>query len=126
MLDFVEFYVCCKDRSFENVLEYYYDLGCCVQPREGKNGMEGGHSHRSFKELLWSWYALARDRSTREPCKCGRNTDIGQSSPIDWVWLSALSAACKPRDRWFDSQSGHMPGLWARSPGGGMQEATTH
>ena len=26
----------------------------------------------------------------------------------------------------FDSQSGHMPGLWARLLVGGMREATTH
>ena len=26
----------------------------------------------------------------------------------------------------FNSQSGHMPGLQARSPAGGMWEATTH
>ena len=27
---------------------------------------------------------------------------------------------------WFDSQLGHMPGLWARSLVGGMCEATFH
>ena len=27
---------------------------------------------------------------------------------------------------WFNSQLGHMPGLWARSLVGGAQEATTH
>ena len=26
----------------------------------------------------------------------------------------------------FDSQSGHIPGLWTRSPAGGVREATTH
>ena len=34
--------------------------------------------------------------------------------------------ACEPKGRWFYSQSGPMPGLWARSPVGGAQEATTH
>ena len=33
---------------------------------------------------------------------------------------------CEPTGCWFDSQSGHMPGLQARSPDGGVQEATTH
>ena len=27
---------------------------------------------------------------------------------------------------WFDSQLGHMPGLGARSPAGGVRAATTH
>ena len=42
------------------------------------------------------------------------------------VWLSGLSAsACELKYHWFDSQSGHMPVLGARSPIGGVQEATT-
>ena len=36
----------------------------------------------------------------------------------DWV------LACEPKGCRFDSQSGHIPALWARSPVGGMQEAT--
>ena len=31
---------------------------------------------------------------------------------------------CETKGCWFDSQSGHMPGLQARSPMGGAQEAT--
>ena len=42
------------------------------------------------------------------------------------VLLSGLSAGCKPKGHWFNSQSGHMPGLQARSPVGGAREATTH
>ena len=30
----------------------------------------------------------------------------------------------KPKDRWFNSQSGHTPGLWARSLVGGVWEET--
>ena len=43
----------------------------------------------------------------------------GWCGSVDWVPL-----ACEPKGCWFDSQSGHMPGLWARSLVGGMQEAT--
>ena len=32
------------------------------------------------------------------------------------VWLTGLSIGLRTNGRWFDSQSGHMPGLWARSP----------
>ena len=42
------------------------------------------------------------------------------------VWQSGLSMACKPTGHQFNSQLGHMPGLQARSPMGGTQEATTH
>ena len=41
-------------------------------------------------------------------------------SSVDWA------QACERKGCWFNSQSGHMPGLQARSPVGGMQEATTH
>ena len=34
------------------------------------------------------------------------------------VWLSGLSASPRTKDWRFDSQSGHMPGLQARSPVG--------
>ena len=44
----------------------------------------------------------------------------GWCGSVDWV------QACEPKGRWFDSQSGHMPGLQARSPVGGTKEATTH
>ena len=49
-----------------------------------------------------------------------------QSQPQPWlVWLSGLSAGLRTeRLRWFDSQSGHVPGLPARSPVGGVWEAT--
>ena len=43
-----------------------------------------------------------------------------------WCGSVGWALACKPKGHWFDSQSGHMPGLQARSPVGGTQEATTH
>ena len=42
------------------------------------------------------------------------------------MWLSGLSAGCEPKGCWFDSLSGHMLGLWARSTVGAMWEAATH
>ena len=44
----------------------------------------------------------------------------GWSGSVDWV------LAWEPKGCWFKSQSRHEPGLWARSPGGGVGEATTH
>ena len=32
------------------------------------------------------------------------------------LWLSGLNKGCEPKGCWFNSQSGHMPGLRARSP----------
>ena len=45
---------------------------------------------------------------------------FGWCGSVDWV------LACEPKGYWFDSQSGHMPGLQARFPTQGMREATTH
>ena len=42
----------------------------------------------------------------------------GWCGSVDWA------PACEPKDRWLDSLSGHMPGLQARAPVGGVQEAT--
>ena len=43
-----------------------------------------------------------------------------------WCGSVDRALACEPKGRWFDSQSGHMPGLWTRSLVGIIQEATTH
>ena len=42
------------------------------------------------------------------------------------VWLSGLSAILKTQRFQCNSQWGHMSGLQARSPVGGVHEATTH
>ena len=44
----------------------------------------------------------------------------GWCGSVDWA------LACEPKSHQFDSPSGHMPGLWARSPVRGAWEATTH
>ena len=43
-----------------------------------------------------------------------------------WCGSVDCARASKPKGCRFDSQSGHTPGLWARSPAGGAWEATTH
>ena len=43
----------------------------------------------------------------------------GWCSSVDWV------QALEPKGCWFDSRSGHMPGLKARSPVGDAWEVTT-
>ena len=45
---------------------------------------------------------------------------FGWCGSMDWV------RACETKGHWFASQSDHMPRLWARSPVGSIQEATTH
>ena len=44
----------------------------------------------------------------------------GWCGSVDW------GQAWEQKGCWFDSRSGHMPGLQARSPVGGVREATTH
>ena len=54
------------------------------------------------------WHVLVK---ASPPCP-------GWCGSVDWA------PVCKPKGRWFDSQSGHMPGWQARSPVG--HETTTH
>ena len=49
-----------------------------------------------------------------------RKISPGWCGSVDWA------PTCEPKGCWFDSQSGYMPGLWARSPIGGVREATAH
>ena len=47
----------------------------------------------------------------------------------EWLWLvgpNGLSVCLPPKGPPVKSQSGHTPGLQARSPVGGVQESTTH
>ena len=61
-------------------------------------------------------------------CSCGglhswsplKKKSPGWCGSVDWV------LACESKGHWFYSQAGHMPGLQARSPVGGVWEATTH
>ena len=41
-----------------------------------------------------------------------------QCGSVGWA------SSCKAKSCWFNSWSRRMPGLWARAPVGGMQEAT--
>ena len=56
---------------------------------------------------------------------CFTTIKKNQSSP-GWCGLVDWTLACEPKDHWFYSQSGHMPGLWARYAVGDAREATTH
>ena len=44
----------------------------------------------------------------------------GWCGSVHWV------LACEPEGCWFDSQTRHKPGLYTRSPVGGLWEATSH
>ena len=51
-------------------------------------------------------------------CTCSQ--EISSFRILPWlVWLRGLTAGVRKKGRQFDSQSRHMPGLWARSPVGG-------
>ena len=49
---------------------------------------------------------------------------IAKFSP-DWCGSVDWVPAYQPQGYWFDSQSGHMPGLQVGSPSGGMWKATS-
>ena len=49
------------------------------------------------------------------------NEEKALTGVVQWI-----EHHCYPEGRWFSSQSRHMPGLQARSPGWGAWEATPH
>ena len=53
-------------------------------------------------------------------------TPIIKTVPLSPGWCGSVdwAPACEPSGCQFDSQSGHMPGLLARSPAGGLWEGT--
>ena len=54
---------------------------------------------------------------TYKPLKRSKILKVVKKRQAPWlVWLSGLSAGCEPKGHRFESQSGHMPGLQARSP----------
>ena len=59
--------------------------------------------------------------------KINHNTLLQKSSELVLAgvaqWIE-YQPACEPKGRQINSQSGHMPGLWARSPVEGIWEAT--
>ena len=56
------------------------------------------------------------DTSKGKVKKQGVSLDLCGS--VGWVLSHKLKGL------WSDSRSGHMPGLWAKSPGGGVRGAT--
>ena len=63
-----------------------------------------------FPDVTDKYWHLNPLRVSESPGWCGS---------VDWV------TAWEPKGCWFNSQSGHMPRLQARSPVGNAQEATT-
>ena len=52
----------------------------------------------------------------------GKNTFKKFTNSPDWYGSVGWMSSHKAKDRWFDSQSRHMPGLWVQSPGRGTCE----
>ena len=57
-----------------------------------------------------------------------KNNHINKSKTFSSGWCGSVDwvLACKPKSRWFDSQSGHLAGLRGTFPVGRTWEATTH
>ena len=84
---------------------YYFTLSQTINKKQNKN--------KNLIIVLIYARSITFALRIRQMCP-------GWCGSVDWV------LACKPKGVQFDSQSGHMPGLWARSPVGGTWEATTH
>ena len=102
---------------------------CCVLPflwssRTYKtNANDRGHNSIYLWEVVsWKVHCICREssRCTLSMFWLSKNkSSPGWCGSVDW------GLAYEPKDRWFDSQSGHVPGLQARSPVGGVWETTT-
>ena len=88
-------------------IEFYPDIFLCLLYAVVKMYV---YVKNNLKTLLWL-QALNVKNISRLP---------GLYDSVDWA------LACEPKGHKFDSQSGHIPALQARSPVGDAQEATTH
>ena len=75
------------------------------------------------REYLW-----AQGQATARPSKdADHRIQIKKHScSPGWCGSGHWALACEPKGCQFHFQSGHVPGLQARSPAGGALEATTH
>ena len=77
---------------------------------------------KKFQHTAWSYLYLKCWYFVHHKCFCINLNSLnificpGWHGSMDWV------LACKLKGRWFDSPSGHMPGLRARSPVEGVRE----
>ena len=105
---------CCKLCDFKSVCVC---VCVCIHIQNKKWYNRLYKSHQDVKFSLEQVKINLRNRnrlnkiSVKLPGWCGS---------VDWA------LACEPKGHWLDSQSGHMPGLQARSPVGSVQAATTH
>ena len=86
--------------------------------------------HRTLLNLSFFFFFNLRTLNTnifkKPKIPFGRNIQVKKHcSGPGWCDSGDWAPACKPKGCWFNSQSGHMPGLQARSPIGGTCEATT-
>ena len=78
-----------------------------------------------MKVLLESW-RKAHWESWSVPYDTGWQHFYNKRGSPSWYGSVGWVPACEPKGHQCNSQPGHMPGLWARSPIRGMWEATTH
>ena len=79
-------------------------------------------NHYTKGKVLHLWFMVNTCilQGKKEKLYIKEGKSHGLHGSVDWV------PAYKPKGCWLYSQSGHMAGLWARSPVGGAREATTH
>ena len=117
---------------------YLYTMECCSAIKTWSlaicNNVDGPRGHypkwnKSQTNTIWFYLYVESKKNkqnrnrpldtentlmfaTREGMRMKRWKGPGWCGSVDWAW------ACEPKGCWFDSQSGHTPGLWARSPVG--------
>lgn len=68
---------------------------------------------------FFRWDPDFQKNKNLSPVWCGLVSHLSSG----WCGLVDWASACKRKGWWFDSKSGHMPGLCARSPVRGVREA---
>ena len=95
---------------------------CCLSPARPNKQRPGLDLYGRFIQMVGNlrrwWVCTLIDHFKLHFKVAGLSP--GWCGSVDWM------LACEPKGHQFDPQSGHMPGLWARSPVGGMWEATTY
>ena len=74
-------------------------------------------NHQTKMLYTWNQYKIILN------INCNWKTKLKKKIQISPGWCGSVYRvlACKPKGHRFDSQSGHLPGLWARCPVGGVR-----
>ena len=93
-------------------------IGCLLGSTKVLTWVQAENNHYSTFNFLCCRLQLKSTGTSTQRLKF-KHGCTGWCGSVDWTW------AWEAKGHWFDSQSGNVPGLQARSPVGGAGKATT-